>query len=403
MRRHRSDKIILFLTIGLMLIGLVVIYAIGPQRANFLNTAYGQNNSPNGFFIKQLLSVGLSTAAFIAAFHVPYEKIRIYAKIALLAGIGFSVALLIFGTLHMSLARCELGACRWLNLGPLSFQPAELIKMGLVLYLAQIVAMRKKQKKTEQRENSAKQKENQKRFWLQFGGLSILSIFFVVVVQKDLGSGVPMIAIMLAILWMSGMKVKVFMIIVSVVLLAGVLAIVSTPHRVKRLMTFGNASGADKYHLQNALIAIGTGGFGGVGVSNSVQATGYLPESINDSVFAIMGETFGFVGLTLVIACFGILLLRILKITETAGDDERSLVAVGVFAWIMTHVVINVAAMTGLVPLTGITLPLLSYGGTSMLFVSAALGLMLQFSCYSSRESGNVYKDLSGLKRRRIE
>ena len=134
------------------------------------------------------------------------------------------------------------------------------------------------------------------------------------------------------------------------------------------------------------MIAIGTGGFTGVGIGNSVQATGYLPESINDSVFAVMGETFGFVGLVAVVGCFTVLLLRLLRTANYLHDTEESLVVVGVFAWAAAHVVVNIASMTGLIPLTGITLPLLSYGGTSMLFTAAALGLALQLSCYTARE-----------------
>ena len=134
------------------------------------------------------------------------------------------------------------------------------------------------------------------------------------------------------------------------------------------------------------MLAIGTGGLTGVGIGNSVQATGYLPESINDSVFAIMGETFGFIGLFLVLSVFGVLLLRILKVaSHTVATDER-LVTVGIFGWTLAQVVVNIMAMTGLVPVTGITLPLLSYGGTSMVFLAYALGLVLQFSCYTSRE-----------------
>ena len=151
-------------------------------------------------------------------------------------------------------------------------------------------------------------------------------------------------------------------------------------------MTFINGEGSDNYHIENALIAIGTGGLTGVGVGNSVQATGYLPESINDSVFAVMGETFGFVGLVAILGVFVVLLLRVVRIGEYGKDDEERLIAIGVFAWIGVQMAVNIMAMTGLIPLTGITLPLLSYGGTSMMFVAIALGLVAQLSCYTRRE-----------------
>ena len=111
-------------------------------------------------------------------------------------------------------------------------------------------------------------------------------------------------------------------------------AVVTSAHRIERLTTFlGGGDTDSSYHVDNAMLAIGTGGFFGVGIGNSVQATGYLPESINDSVFAIMGETFGFVGLMAVIGTFTILLLRIAKIAENGGEDEHRLIAVGVFSW----------------------------------------------------------------------
>lgn len=223
-------------------------------------------------------------------------------------------------------------------------------------------------------------------FWLPFTIVCGLSLLFVVVIQRDLGTGVTLMAIILGMLFMSGVRLRYFMMVLGIILVCGVLAIVTSPHRVERLLTFSSEESSDSYHIENAMIAIGSGGLMGVGPGNSVQATGYLPESINDSVFAVIGETFGFVGLLAIVICFTTLLLRLLRTASFLHDDEQELVVVGIFAWITAHVVVNIAAMTGLLPLTGITLPLLSYGGTSMLFTAVALGLALQLSCYTSRE-----------------
>ncbi|NYS36682.1 FtsW/RodA/SpoVE family cell cycle protein, partial [Streptococcus danieliae] len=127
------------------------------------------------------------------------------------------------------------------------------------------------------------------------------------------------------------------------------------------------------YHIEHAKIAIGSGGFTGVGIGNSVQATGYLPEVVNDSVFAVMGETFGFVGLVSILGLFFALLMRVLKTADHLPNITMRLIVAGVFGWIGAHVMLNIAAMTGLIPLTGITLPLLSFGGTNMVFVAGAL------------------------------
>ena len=391
MRKHKSDRVILFLTLLLLGLGLVVIYAIGPMRANFLNSAYGENYSTDYFFIHQLISVALSVAALIFAFKLPYEQVRRVAKWLIVAGLVACVLLAFLALIGSSLAKCQLGACRWFNFGSLgSFQPAELLKLGLVVYLAQLVA--------ECREKG--NLEHSRDFWVPFGIVVGLSLFFVIVVQKDFGSGVPILAIILAIMWMSGMDKKVFFRILGALAILGVILIVSSPHRLQRLMTFGGAEGSDSYHVDNAMIAIGTGGFGGVGVGNSVQATGYLPESINDSVFAVMGETFGFVGLMLVIGCFTLLLLRLLGVAEKLSNTEQSLVVTGVFAWVLAHVTVNIMAMTGVIPLTGITLPLLSYGGTSMIFIALALGLAMQLSCYTGREVQRInYGNRTGNQR----
>lgn len=378
MRKHKSDRVIGAFTLILLAIGLVVIYAIGPLRANFSNAAYGTTFDENYFFFHQLITVGISLFAFIFAFKfLPYEKVKKFSWIVLVLGFVACAVLQIAAWANAeSIASCQLGACRWLKIGSLgTLQPAEILKLGLILYLAQLIAKRKEEGSLDTSD-----------FWVPFSVVSVLSILFVCVFQADLGSTVVIVAILLAMLFVSGMKISKIALVIGVLLLGGVLAILTSPHRMERMMTFTDAEDADSYHIDNALLAIGTGGIFGVGVGNTVQATGYLPESINDSIFAVMGETFGFVGLCVILMCFCILLYRILRTVEFAGKDEYALISAGVFAWILTHVVVNIAAMTGLIPLTGITLPLLSYGGTSLAFTSFGLGLVTQLSCYSKRE-----------------
>lgn len=396
MRKHKSDRIIGVLTVVLLGVGLILIYAIGPMRANVMNSVYGSNMGENDFFFSQLRNVILSLMVVIIAFKFPYKYIRKYAKAVMFGGLILCALLALLAAANSSLARCELGACRWFNLGGFSLQPAEVLKLGLVLYLAQLAAERKEQGKL-----------NTSDFWMPFAVVSILSLGFVVVVQKDLGTGIAIAAIILAILFMSGVKIWQFGVVVAVALTAGVASIIVSPHRMERMLTFGSADSSDAYHIENAMIAIGTGGMTGVGIGNSVQATGYLPESINDSVFAILGETFGFVGLVLVVGAFTVLLMRLLRTANHLESEEESLVVVGVFAWVTAHVVVNIASMTGLLPLTGITLPLLSYGGTSMLFTAAAIGIALQLSCYTTREPRKEAKEVPQVKmamsRRRLE
>jgi cell division protein FtsW len=154
------------------------------------------------------------------------------------------------------------------------------------------------------------------------------------------------------------------------------------------------------YHIHQALIAVGSGGLTGKGLGRSIQAFGYLPEAANDSIFAIFAEKFGFVGTIAVLAIFAALLMRLLRVMDNAGNEYQRLILAGVFAWVFTHSIVNIGAMLGIFPLTGITLPFLSFGGTSLLFIMGALGLSLNASRYtvhrnsnSTHEGGDTYED----------
>lgn len=378
-RRHRPDVQILLYMGLLMLLGLVVMFAIGPQRANVLNAAFGSNYDDMYFFVKQLISVGLAMGAFIGMSLIPYEKIVAHQRTILFAGIGACLLLAFAAMIHWSIAQETYGATRWFNLGPIgSLQPAEILKFGVLLYAAIFLGARMR----------IKQINDWKETLLPLGVVVGIAEFLVVVVQRDLGTGISLLSIVLMMLIASGMSWRILGTLFGVVLAIGVMLIVTAPHRVDRVATFlrgdkTSTSDASSYHIEHAKIAIGTGGLFGVGIGNSVQATGYLPEAINDSVFAIMGETFGFVGLVATILLFVALLVRLLKVMDHLIDPRLKLVVAGVFGWFAAHFVLNIGAMVGIIPLTGITLPLLSFGGTSMLFVAAALGFVFQLSRYT--------------------
>ena len=381
-RKHKSDLVILFATLGLMALGLIIIYAIGPMRANVLNSTYGTDYDSNYFFIGQLRSIALSVVAFFLAFKViPYKYIQKFAKPLMIIALFLSALLWILAMSGSSLAKCELGECRWYNFGPVSFQPAEFLKLALVIYLADFLARKKA-------EGSIGKFQE---FWLPLLIICGVSLFLVVIAQGDLGTGVALVSIIFGMLLVSGVPAKQYLIMLALVLVVAIGAVATSAHRMERvnawLDTLQGAEASDStYHIENAMLAIGVGGMTGVGIGNSVQATGYLPESINDSIFAIMGETFGFIGLFLVLIVFAALLLRMLKVADHTEESESRLIVIGVFSWTLAQIVVNIMAMTSLVPVTGITLPLLSYGGTSMLFIAFAIGLVLQISCYTSRE-----------------
>lgn len=397
MRKHKSDLTILFATLGLMALGLIVIYAIGPMRANVLNSTYGTDYDSNYFFWGQLRSVALALVAFFAAFKwIPAKYIKKFAKPLMIVALVLSALLWILSLVGSSLVKCELGECRWFEFGSVSFQPAELLKLALVFYLADFLARKREEGKI----------GDLREFWLPLLIVCGLSLFLVIVAQGDLGTGVALLAIILGTLLVAGVPARQYLIVLAILAVGAVGAVAFSGHRMERVDAWlttltGGESSDSTYHVDNAMLAIGVGGFTGVGIGNSVQATGYLPESINDSVFAIMGETFGFVGLFLIIAVFAALLLRMLKVAEGTPDLENRLLIVGVFSWTLAQVAVNIMAMTGLVPVTGVTLPLLSYGGTSMIFIAFALGLVLQLSCYTSREVNTKNENISSRRGQR--
>jgi cell division protein FtsW len=372
----------------LMLLGLIIMYAIGPQRANVLNNAYGTDYyTDTYFFIKQTMSLLLALGAFVLLATVPFAWFKRHAKIILWAGLAACVILLIVGNiLHLGIAQCSLGACRWFDLGPLgSVQPAELLKFGLLVFIAGFLGVRANQGLVNDLYKTI----------IPLGALLAVAGLLIIGVQKDMGTGIAMLAIVASMWIVAGLKLRTAGLLAGVGVLLLILMIVVAPHRIERITTFLAGDSANMavddaaYHITHAKIAIGSGGLFGVGIGNSVQATGYLPEAINDSVFAVMGETFGFIGLVVILLLFTALLFRILRVADNLPDIWMRLVVAGIFGWLASHVILNVAAMIGVFPLTGITLPLLSFGGTSMIFIAGALGLVFQLSRYTVHGSLN--------------
>jgi len=394
-RRHRPDyQIILYMGL-LMMLGLVIMYAIGPQRANVLNNAYGSDYSDTYFFIKQVASLVLALGAFAAMAIIPYVWLTKNAGKLVVISLGLCVLLAVAGLANLGIAQQTLGATRWFNLGILgSFQPSEMLKFAVLAFTAGFLGGKAGQGKINDVHETL----------IPLGIVMAVSMLFVVVIQKDLGTGISLASIVATILFVAGINKRNGSIILITLALIGTVFVFSEQHRIDRFVTYFKgdntsvAEDASSYHIEHAKLAIGTGGLTGVGIGNSVQATGYLPEAINDSVFAIMGEVFGFVGLMTIMALFVALLMRLLKTMDHLVDMNLKLLVAGVFGWLASHVILNIASMIGVFPLTGITLPLLSFGGTSILFISAALGLAFQlshFTVHPSRLKEAQYEDSS--------
>ena len=363
-RRHKPDYWVLILTVALLAIGLVVIYAISPSLG--INSKVSQNYYIN----RQMISVALGVVAFLitAAFPIKWWK-KLQRPLIVLAAIS-AIAVRLFG-------QQVNGAYRWIQVGGFSFQSNELIKFALLIWLAGFLAERIKN-------NTIKSSKDTLTPLL----VALVLIGIVVAgVQSDLGSTGVMMIMMASMAFVAGLPLKKVVTIGGIIVIAAILAISVSGYRRSRLNTFLHPASncqSTGYQACQALIAIGSGGMFGLGLGRSVQATGYLPEAANDSIFAIYGEEFGLVGSIVLLALFVALFYRLKNISERAPDDFSRLLVMGILAWLSTQALINIGAMLGLLPLKGITLPFISYGGTSVLFVTAAIGMIFQISRYTT-------------------
>jgi len=395
-RRHRPDYQILLYMGMLVLLGLVVLYAISPARVELINQG-GHSLDQAHFMEKQLayLVIGLGGFAFAAS--TPLALFSKYAQRILQAGFIACMLLAFLGLFLDGGIIIETGgATRWFNFGVASFQPAELLKFGLLLFTALFLGRRMAQGKV----------SNLNETLVPLGVLVGLAGLLIIVFQKDMGTGITMLGMMLTMLIVAGIKLRYLALVLVSTVGLGLLLIVTSPHRMQRVLTFLNPSSSDpaSYHINQAAIALGSGGLTGKGLGQSVQAFGYLPEAVNDSIFAILGETFGFIGVMVILVLFYALLKRILRVIDGVSDPTMQLIAAGMFGLIATHLVVNVGAMTGVFPLTGVTLPFLSFGGTSLLFMMIGLGLVFQISRYTSHrrinEEGKETTNAGTMRRR---
>lgn len=375
-RKHGADhRLVLYMGL-LVLVGLVVLFAISPYQIHRINQSGGSIDQSH-FMLKQLLYLAAGLAAFSVTKSIPLAIWRRFASTLVILGLGLSLLLAVLGAVGASSAMCYNGACRWFDLGFLSFQPAEFLKFGLLIYAAVFLGRRMQTGTINQLSDTL----------LPIGIVIGIASIFVIGLQKDMGTGLTMIGIVATMLVVAGLNWQSLARGAAVAGAAGLLFVIFSPHRIERILTFTSAGGttdAASYHIEMAKLAIGSGGLFGRGLGGGVQAFGYLPEALNDSIFAVLGEIFGFVGLVIIIGIFAALLKRLIQMTDRLDDPTMKLLAAGGFGWLATHFVVNVGAMTGIFPLTGVTLPFLSFGGTSLLFMMAVLGILYHISRYTT-------------------
>lgn len=257
-----------------------------------------------------------------------------------------------------------LGASRWINAGFFTIQPAEFVKLALAIYLAAWF--------------SNKEKGRFPAFALLMG-----LVLGLVMMEPDMGTTIVILSEALVIYFLSGANMLHLSLLVPVIGFLGFIFIKISPYRAKRLEAFLNIDSSlesSSYHVKQILISLGAGGFMGVGLGNSLQKYAYLPESTTDSIFAIIAEELGFVGATALILFFIYIFARSFHIAVNAKDNFGKLLGAGITTFLAVQTIINLAAQTALVPLTGIPLPFLSYGGSALIVDLAAIGILLNIS-----------------------
>jgi cell division protein FtsW len=410
-RKHRPKYSIVVLAVILSVLGFVMVFSAAPGLIDNIYTTAGQSCSVFGIFysdnmidcklteflIIQAVYLVVGVMALLIAAKLPINFWRRIIKVVL--GLAFlsSIVLFVAHLLGLSSIAPEIGgAVRWLNLGFVSFQPAELMKLAIVLFSASFLATA----------HQKGQLDSITKTVLPLMAVVLAGLLMVVVLQSDLSSGIVILAIVLAQMIVSGMRFRNIFGILASFLGVGVVAIILFPYRLARVMDFLNLQCLPDQNLEqicSALMSLGAGGFVGRGLGQSLSVF-YVPQVMDDAVFSLVGETFGYIGAVAVMIVFFALLYRILSMTNYLRNQYLRLILAGVFGWIATQTAINIGAFTNSIPLTGITLPFISSGGSSLVCVMAAVGVCFNISRYTSynKIGKEDQTDEDSVRRRRI-
>jgi len=364
MKKGSSDTGLKIIIFSLLIFGLVILFS-----ASAVISLETMGNPYYYFFHQLILGFVPGLAIFFICQKVNY---RFWKKFSL--PIFFLSLVLMVLVFVPGLGLMHGGAQRWLNLRFTSIQPAEFLKLGVIIYLSAVFSKKDVHKK-------------QRTINLVFFLVTITITGGLVALQKDIGTLALIVIVGFVIYFISGAKLLHLGIIAAVYAGAFFALTKFFPNRIARFITFFNPAFDPQgisYQINQALLAIGSGGFLGLGLGNSLQKYNYLPEPMGDSIFAIAAEEIGFFGAMIFIALFILLVFKVMKIAKKASDDFAKLMAIGIISWLAFQAIINIAAITKLIPLTGIPLPFVSYGGSSLISIMAALGILVNISKHTT-------------------
>ncbi len=357
---NQVDKYLLWSVLIILGTGLLMLFS----ASSVLSYQRFENNYY--YFVRQFFFgavPGLILMYFFSRFD--YKNLQRFAPLLVLSGIVMLVAVLMPG-IGFEVG----GANRWINFGIFLFQPSEFVKLAIILYLA-----------------SWYDKRQHHIHDLYYGFLPTLAVAGLtaglIIMQPDIGSMLVLAMITAVMFFIAGVRFRYIAATAGAGLLVFWLLVKAAPYRMQRFLAFLDPAADAKgisYQINQALLAIGTGGWWGRGYGQSLQKHSYLPEPIGDSIFAIMAEELGFIRVALILLIFLFFAYRGFKIARSAPDVFGQLVAGGITAWIIIQAMINIGGITALIPLTGIPLTFISYGSTSLAISLAAVGILLNIS-----------------------
>jgi cell division protein FtsW len=360
---QKMDKVFLWLVLALLFIGLVTISSAG------ISVSQSKFGDPYHYFKHQLFYGAIP--GLVAMFVASKVNYNLWKKMAIpffIFAVISLIAVLISGHgLELK------GAKRWIMLGPISVQPTEMVKLAVIVYLASLLTKKGKMIKDFS--------EGLVPFAVIIGIIGVL-----IIAQPDVGSFGAIAFIALAMFFLAGASLKHIAGLIILGIIGLISAIKLEPYRMNRFLAFMDPTIDPQgigWQVKQAAIAVGNGGIFGVGLGHSHQKFSYLPEVVGDSIFAIIAEEVGMIGAGIVVILFIALAFRGFILAKRAPDRFSSLLIMGISLWIIFQALINIMAIIGLMPLTGITLPFISYGSTSLIFVLIGSGIVLNISRYS--------------------
>lgn len=361
-KKSNPDFMLIIITLTLLAVGLIMVYSASAIWANF-------KFDDSLFFAKrQLLFAGIGVIAMFFIMNIDYWTWKSWAKMILIICFVLLVLVLIPG-----IGMERNGSRSWIGVGAFSIQPSEFIKLAMIAFLAKFLSEQQKHITT-----------------LKKGLIPSLALVFLafgmIMLQPDLGTGTVMLGTCIIMIFIAGARILHF-VMLGLLGVAGFIALIlSAPYRMARITSFldpwQDPQGTG-FQIIQSLFAIGPGGLFGLGLGESRQKFFYLPEPQTDFIFAILAEELGFIGGTFVLLLFALLLWRGIRIALGAPDLFGSFLAVGIISMVAIQVMINIGVVTGLMPVTGITLPFLSYGGSSLTLMLMAIGVLLNISRYA--------------------